>query len=280
MLALSAACFSSSLHSEDIRAGTTQVITTPTWNMADVLPPEAGLTVENLSYGYTVEKEVADDMSVTIQNQNIAGTETLFSETDDWSGIPGNTIRKTVPVPSIPGASLGEGSIKVVGNGTVTDPSLVYSYKFDLCYTPLNDPSCPGYDDAMLEYLRGLGVLDASETLEDMYENELVQDVLDREVDKDEEDLKAEQKEESDKERARRIASEIEALGAGQVQMLSDLNNMTSFDSYYTVSISGGTYNDTVQLDTKSLSDNRRALSSLASDAKFDDMVRSQYTEN
>ena len=248
--------------------------------MADVLPPEAGLTVENLSYGYTVEKEAADDMSVTIQNQNIAGTETLFSETDDWSGIPGNTIRKTVPVPSIPGASLGEGSIEVVGNGTVMDPSLVYSYKFDLCYTPLNDPSCPGYDDAMLEYLRGLGVLDASETLEDMYENELVQDVLDREVDKDEEDLKAEQKEESDKERARRIAAEIEALGAGQAQMLSDLNNMTSFDSYYTVSISGGTYNDTVQLDTKSLSDNRRALSSLASDAKFNDMVRSQYTEN
>jgi len=48
-------------------------------------------------------------------------------------------------------------------------------------------------------------------------------------------------------------------------------------ENYYTVTIQGGEYVDAVILEDTIIQDNRRAMKSLASDAKHNTMVRSQY---
>ena len=72
------------------------------WAMNNVLPQQAGLQVNNVIYQYTVDKDPSDDMVVHVQNENAQGNGNIFRETDDWSGLPGNTINKIVAVSDIP----------------------------------------------------------------------------------------------------------------------------------------------------------------------------------
>lgn len=69
--------------------------------MTNVLPQQLGLTVNSVIYRYTTEKNTEDDMLVHVQNENLLGNGYIFRSTDDWSGLPGNTINKTVPVGAI-----------------------------------------------------------------------------------------------------------------------------------------------------------------------------------
>ena len=39
----------------------------------------------------------------------------------------------------------GDGSITVEGQGSVTDPVVIYSYRIDECYDEQSNPACPGY---------------------------------------------------------------------------------------------------------------------------------------
>ena len=40
---------------------------------------------------------------------------------------------------------MGAGSITVEGEGRVTDPVVIYSYRIDECYDEQSNPACPGY---------------------------------------------------------------------------------------------------------------------------------------
>jgi len=65
--------------------------------MSNVLPQQAGLQVTGVVYQYTAVKDPEDDMIVHVQNQNAQDSGYIFRETDDWSGLPGNTINKLIP---------------------------------------------------------------------------------------------------------------------------------------------------------------------------------------
>jgi hypothetical protein len=92
-------------------------------------------------------------MVVSIQNKNALGSGFIFRKQDDWSGLPGNSITKVIPVDNIAGKYWGDGEIAVDGKGVVKNPSVVYKYRYDTCSDPLSSPSCPGYAEAMLKNL-------------------------------------------------------------------------------------------------------------------------------
>ena len=58
------------------------------WVMTQVLPQQAGLTVNGVIYSYETVKETEDAMLVHVQNENALGEGYIFRETDDWSGLP------------------------------------------------------------------------------------------------------------------------------------------------------------------------------------------------
>ena len=119
--------------------------TSLSWGMPSVLPDIAGLDINGLLYRYTTVKNTEDAMKVHIGNHNVTGDGYTFRETDDWSGVPSNTIVKSFALSNIPSANWGTGFIEVEGEGTVEDASVIYSYRVDRCYDPQSDPSCAGY---------------------------------------------------------------------------------------------------------------------------------------
>jgi hypothetical protein len=102
--------------------------------MTNVLPQQAGLTVGNVIYQYTTVKNTDDDMVVSVQNENAKGNGYIFKSSDDWSGIPGNTINKVVPVGNIDISYWGDGSIDWTGTGSVTDANVIYTYQCRIQY--------------------------------------------------------------------------------------------------------------------------------------------------
>lgn len=259
-----------------------------TWSMQDILPPEAGLIVNGMFYRYTTNKDPNADMTVTIQNEHLTQPGTyVIKETDDWSGLPAGTIVKRIDLPNISRDVLGEGSIVTTGEGTVEDPTVVYNYRFDECYFPLNDPSCPGYLDALYDWLNENGFLDSPPAPGDPYYDEWVQATLSRESDSQDEDEDDKERREEQEEDAKdeegiqklNQGVTIEGLVDGQDQnaVINALAAVPNFDAYMTVTIPGGAYNETITLDGGELKDNRRALNNLAQDQVHKDMVRSQY---
>ena len=114
--------------------------------MTNVLPQNTGLSVHGVIYTYTVSKKPEDSFTVSVQNQNALGSGFIFRSTDDWTGLPGNTIAKSVPVNNIPFKSWGNGEIATTGFGTVKNPVVIYNYKIDTCAaTPVTDQKCPNY---------------------------------------------------------------------------------------------------------------------------------------
>ena len=114
--------------------------------MTNILPQQAGLTVGSVIYRYRAVKDPESDMIVYVQNENALGNGYIFREADDWSGLSGNSIYKVVPVGAIPLEYWGDGSIEIDGDGSVQDPSVVYTYQYDPCFDPQSDPDCTGYE--------------------------------------------------------------------------------------------------------------------------------------
>ena len=116
------------------------------WVMRNVLPQQAGLEVTGVIYRYVAVKDPESDMIVYVQNEDAQNEgEYIFREADDWSGRPGNSIFKLVPTENILIDRWGDGSIEVEGEGSVEDATVVYNYRFDPCFDPQSDPSCPDY---------------------------------------------------------------------------------------------------------------------------------------
>jgi len=252
--------------------------------MQNVLPPQAGLTVGGMFYRYTMTKDPNDPTIVYIRNKRIGGNGYVIEESDDWSGLPGTTIIKLVDLPNIPRDTIGDGSIDVEGPGQVSDPSVIYSYRYDECYVILSNPECPGYLEALLAWLRENGYLDEPPQPGDPYYDEWVQATLNQESEEqdEEEDERTNEdlEEEEENERIIALTGEIDIGqlgGSNQDELLIQLNNVPNFEAYYTQNISGGVYNDTVILRDTTLPDNRSAMRNLASDETHRSMVRSQY---
>jgi hypothetical protein len=113
--------------------------------MTNVLPQAAGLTVNAVRYSYTAIKLPNDPLLVTVANTNAKAPGYVFRAEDDWTGLPGNTLVKTIPVNNVPGSLWGPGSITTTGVGTVENPQVNYSFRYDTCFGETKDPSCPNY---------------------------------------------------------------------------------------------------------------------------------------
>jgi len=249
--------------------------------MTRVLPQQAGLQVSNVVYRYEVEKNTEDDMLVHVQNENARGPGYIFRSTDDWSGIPGNSINKAVPVDYIDISYWGAGSIEVEGFGTVKNPEVYYTYQYDPCFDPQSNPQCPGYQDPFVIELNEVEVYDP-------LDDDIVQEELDRKSNR-----KAQEDEE--KERARKKAlekvEEIEKrledlLGivndtdiAGDAQRLHDmLMSLRGIPQSYQAQLVGGSYPDgAMPPDAKIPSNSRGLRQGLASEMKHQELVKLQY---
>jgi hypothetical protein len=254
------------------------------WVMTNVLPQQLGLSVNSVIYRYTTDKIAEDDMLVHVQNENARGAGYIFRETDDWSGLEGNTINKTVPVNMIDISYWGAGSIEVEGTGSVLDPEVYYSYQYIPCEDPQSDATCPGYVDPT-----GAALVEQAIAV-DTSSDEYIQNEIDRKA-----NLKA-QKEEEDREERQRVAKEKEEdikesletllgldLGASlQREHDTLLHNALVSTNYlprsYFMAIKGGEYPDAEPLKDSKLPDSKRGLRvGLASELKHKQLVDLQY---
>lgn len=273
----------------DTYYGTTgnATIAGPTWGMEGLIPdasqPWVEVKINGLTYRYNIDKDPSSDVKVYVRNEDPVNGGYVFEEVDDWNGLPGATIQKYFRFGYIDSSRWGDGEIAVEGDGTVSDSIVVYNYKVDIddilmkcAVTPLADPSCPGFLEALLEYLKNLKDPDPN----DPFYDEWVQAQLEKELELDEEETK--QKEESNEESLeKRMGGKntVEAMVDTKQQeaLLAALADVGKIEPYYQVELQGGVYEETVKLEDSEIPDNRRALSNLASDAKHRTMVRSQY---
>lgn len=253
------------------------------WVMSNVLPRAAGLEVNNVVYRYTTEKVTEDDMLVYVQNENAQGEGYIFRTSDDWSGLPGNTISKTIPVGGIPLDFWGDGSIEVEGSGTVLDPEVYYTYQYLPCNSPQDNPSCEGYIDP-------LTLIPEQEV--DTSSEEYIQAEIDRKANlqaQKEEEEKAE-REKMAKATEKKVRDSLEkmlglSLGASlQKEQDTLLHNALIATNYlprnYLVAISGGEYPETVVLRDSKLPDSKKGLRvGLASELKHQQLVDLQYAK-
>ena len=218
--------FCSSSYSSDIISGTTNNAAANglNWSMTSILPSETGLVVNGMIYRYTANKVVEDDMQVHIRNEDTLSNDYIFSNTDDWSNGPGGTITKVVPIDRISGTRFGDGEIAIDGKGSVTDPTVIYSYQFDPCAVVLSDPSCPGYAEALAALLAEQALLNPTETeIENPYDNEEVQNILDNEIEIKEE-FETTKNAESEEENSLDTNSEMLDKYAGQLDLMEGLS--------------------------------------------------------
>jgi len=281
--------YCSSSYSDTIASGRTNNVVPEgafTWSMQNVLPKESGLVVNGVTYRYTVEKQQEDRLEVTVRNADALGDGYVFSVTDDWSGLPANTINKVVPT-NIPGESWGDGEFVLEGDGNIVNPTVAYNYTWDLCYNPLLNSDCPEYFDALWQWLLDNGLINTAPDINDPFFDEWVQAMLNRETDEDEDEEESEEQQEDQEEEEEQsdlassffgAADAIQLANAAAEQAKLDaLSNVPNFDSYTEVVIPGGVYEETVTLEGGELSDNRQALKNFAQDELHRNMVRQQY---
>ena len=251
------------------------------WVMSNVLPQAAGLTVNNVIYRYTTDKNPEDDMLVHVQNENAQGEGYIFRASDDWSGLPGNTISKAIPVGSIPLDFWGDGSIEVEGFGTVLEPEVYYTYQYIPCDNPQNDPSCEGYIDPLTLI---------PEQAVDTSSEEYIQAEIDRKANLKAQ-AEAEEKEARDKfakAKEKKVRASLEdmlglSLGASlQNEQDTLLHSALVATNYlprsYSMQINGGEYPDAEMLKDSNLPDNSKARRvNLAQDVMHQKIVQSQY---
>jgi hypothetical protein len=250
------------------------------WVMTNILPQQAGLTVGNVVYRYTTIKNTSDDMVVHVQNENALGEGYIFRSSDDWSGLPGNTINKVVPVNNIDISYWGNGSIQVDGFGTVEDASVIYTYQYDPCFDPQTDPACPGYIAPVDYSLEALVYEEDQRYIQDELDRKKT--ILDDEEEQEEADRKAilaKKRKESD-ERLEVLLGIVNTDALSQEQLIKhgQLTATNSLSSSYYTAIPGGTYQETIALIDSKLPDAKKGLRvNLATQILHQKMVDLQY---
>jgi hypothetical protein len=258
------------------------------WSMVNTLPdasqPNITVKVNGLIYQYTITKDVNDAAIVTVANQDAINGGNIFQEQDNWSGVPGNSIKKVFTFAGVDSTRWGDGSITVDGTGTISNARVVYTYRMDVddnmisCIVPLSSPTCPGFYAALLDYFKTIEYVQEDDPYYDEWvqyqlqkkaELETETDVVIEEVASEEPDLEVQMFGEN------RMSDLVDT--AEQALMLAQLSQVATINPYYNVTISGGEYQDVAMLQDANLPDNTRVLRNLASDEAHTAMVRSQY---
>ena len=264
------------------------------WSMGTVLPDSTPnyieLEVNGLAYRYTITKDPTTDSKVHIRNEHAVNDGYIFEHTDNWSGFPGGTIQKYFRFPYTYADQWGDGEIAVEGDGTISNATVTYNYKMEVneqlmkcANTPLADPTCRGYAEALADYLQNM---DVEPDINDPFYDEWVQAALAAESDdKRQEEVEEELTLEEETEEEERLEVTLggensieEMVDTSQQQtILAALAQVPKIEPYYSVTIPGGQYADTLVLKDNIIKDNRRALRNLSSDKNHRKMVRSQY---
>lgn len=262
----------------EIITGTTPNAVDPslTWNPVNALPPQAGLTVNGLIYRYTAVKETNDPLVVNIYNYDAVNGGYVFNKTDNWSGLPGNTISNYTRL-DVPLLNIGTAGIKYEGIGTIENPYVAYNYTYDTCYDPMTDPRCPGYAEKMASF-----TVDYSLTINDPLNDEMLKYHMERETIKPYDNIEfgssSSNNDEEKKKRAEEAAKNalLTADAVTQAALLFAMS-IPNFDSYYYV-IPGGVYNDVLHYEDKKIPENKRGLRvGLAQQLLHEKMIESQY---
>lgn len=246
------------------------------------VPVIPGMEINGVLYRYTTVKDPNDPFKVTLSNEDTNGGY-IFRETDDWSGLPGNTINKYIPVELSPIARWGDGAITSEGQGEVQDPTVVYTFRVDECFNPEVTPGCPGYIDP--------SVYSLSQTDLDIYNAMDDQAVKDAMTATDPDLYEEEEKDESiaaDEEKATKddfekgFAASQNALtlanAISQEAIVSAMNASVNMSTYYAARIDGRAYQETQRLADSQLPDNGNGLrNGLAQQLLHDQMVDMQY---
>ena len=248
------------------------------WGMESVLPDIPGLDVNGLIYRYTTVKNPEDNMKVHVRNLNAEGEGYTFSATDDWSGVPGNTIVKSYPLSNVASSKWGDGSITVEGQGSVTDPVVIYSYRIDECYDEQSNPACPGY----VKPIPVIPVVELYDVLEDEAAMDAIDDDEDFQYDENGDLVLSEEEEEEETRLEMGLTASANALTLfrtqGQSDIIMAINLQTNINMYYNATINGGAYTETVGLVDAEISDNKKALrNNLAQQLLHEKMVDMQY---
>ena len=249
------------------------------WTMDSILPSIGGVDINGLLYRYTTVKDPEANMKVHVGNRNASGDGYTFRETDDWSGVPGNTIVKSFPLSNIPASKWGTGFVEVEGQGTVKDAVVIYNYRLDRCYDPQSDPTCAGYVKPML-VLPEVVVYNA-------LEDDAVIDTLEADefqYDEDGELIDDEEEEDEETRIEMGLTASANALTLFKTQNQSDIilaiNKQTNINMYYNAKINGGTLNDAAGLKDGTIPDNKKALrNNLAQQVLHEKMVDMQYNK-
>lgn len=275
------ACSSYSYSDNTVYGSTSNAATNGyNWVMTNILPQQAGLTVGGVVYKYTAVKNTEDDMVVHVQNDNALGEGYIFRSSDDWSGLPGNTINKVVPVNNIDISYWGNGSIEVEGFGTVEDASVIYTYQYDPCFNPQTDPSCPGYITPVEFDTNQVSYEEDQRYIQDELDRKKT--ILDDEEEQEEADRKAmlaKKRRESD-ERLEVLLGIVNTDALSQEQLIKhgQLTAMNGLSSSYYTAIPGGTYQETIALIDSKLPDAKKGLRvNLATQILHQKMVDLQY---
>ena len=168
----------------------------------------------------------------------------------------------------------------VEGDALILDPYVGYRFRYDTCFIVLSDPSCPGYAEAMAQWL-----LENTPEPGEQFYDEYVQMALEQETEVPEEEVEDEEAEQeenelSDEDRERALLAADRAFqlagNAEQAAAYAALANGTNIESYYQTYIDGGTYEDAITLNDSRLPDNPAALRNLSSDRPHREIVRPQ----
>lgn len=253
--------------------------------MRNVLPPEAGLQIQGVYHQYTINKDTNSNATVSIINKHASGNGNIYELNNNWDNLPSNTkIGFDLITPSL-GTFWGNGSIGVDGNGTLSDVTIAYNYKFDPCFIPLSDPSCPDFKNALYQYLLDNNLINNEPTINDPYYDEWLKLQLAQKVKEEKEEERKAEIEEEEEEEERSLEAALSVAGAAekiadpimQLTMMREMASVGTLDKYYGATIEGGTYIDTAELKDGIITDNYKALRNLAQDRTHRVMVRLQY---
>ena len=247
--------------------------------MSSVLPDIPGIDINGLLYKYTTVKDPDADMKVHIGNKNVDADGYIFRKTDDWSGVPGNTIVRSFPLSNIPASQWGAGSIDVEGEGSVTDAMVIYNYRIDECYDEQSNPACPGY-------VKPVPLIPVVE-LYDVLDDDAAMSAIEADEFKYDEDgnvILSEEEEEEETRIEMGLTASANALtlfkAQGQDDLIMAINQQTNLALYYNASINGGVYADAPGLADSEIADNKKALrNNLAQQILHEKMVDMQYNK-
>ena len=247
--------------------------------MTNILPQQAGLTVNGVVYRYTTVKQTEDEMLVHVQNEDAINGGYIFRETDDWSGLPGNTINKLVPVNNVPLQFWGDGSIEVEGKGEVTDATVLYNYSYDTCFEVTTDPTCPGYIPPV-----AMPDVEAYDPMDDEFvQNELNKKSRMDEAKEDEDERQRRRMAAKEKRNDRRLEAILGAvnsslLAAESLQKHTEMMALNYIPVTYYETIPDTTYEETVVMKDSNLPDNRQARrQSVSQQLLHQELVKLQY---